>query len=792
MKSHGITLFVLGTIVLIAVYGTRAAKEPQGPQDPGDMRIDYRPGAYFPEGFPLHGAVRVLSNPVVEMGRRTRIQVEYTVGDMPIETGMSLEFWKHFTSDMEELQVTDPKAPAFFSVQFANPSVRGEAKKYTNWVQRNNPSAFPYRKAAAVTITQGRLQKGDKVIFDIGGPQGVGMQHYQENLFNLRLAITTKNEKLLGYGGDALMSVTGGKMRRLKVQAPSIVAAGEKFPVEIVPEDEWGSLAKDHRGLSFRVTSGAAEVGAFQYDPKLMHYVARNAVAKTEGVLRIGVETANGEIKGVSNPVWIERDPIRRVYYGDLHQHTYLADGRGVFQELYLYARRVGLLDFGAITPHHMPMSVTGPMLMLGDEKKYAKDNWPELMRVTKLMNGWEGLVSILGYEYSVNTSLGGHHNVFYKADEAKTSMQLDPSDPMAPVAKMLKTLQLARVPTLVIPHIGGGPPDWSHPTDPRIERLFEITSVHGVFEESYQKHLSTGQRLGASASGDNHTTSMGNSYPGLNFVMYNGLTGVYANGKTRNEIWDGLYERRTFAVTNATRMLLDFSVNGEQMGGQLPLGLNSTADIAARVSGTAPLLRVDVIKDNKVIHSESPSRSPGRMLRVMWGDNLYQRRAVAGLRSGELRAEKGRLRLVHPVNLDQAFEHVEQAGDRITWTTAAISNDRDGFLADISEADGDLLFRLDDSDTMGLFEVRVPLAQLKRDGSFSWSKPGAIKNGYMEKMGVKPSFFVECDMVNPEGAKDYELKYQDRGPLKSGDYYYLRVEQLDGNKAWSSPVWIN
>ncbi|MCP5115017.1 MAG: hypothetical protein GY953_29660 [bacterium] len=30
------------------------------------------------------------------------------------------------------------------------------------------------------------------------------------------------------------------------------------------------------------------------------------------------------------------------------------------------------------------------------------------------------------------------------------------------------------------------------------------------------------------------------------------------------------------------------------------------------------------------------------------------------------------------------------------------------------------------------------------------------------------------------------------RTPTKSGDYNYLRVEQLDSNLAWSSPVWIN
>jgi hypothetical protein len=793
-RLHLLTVLVSLLILCAAVIASRSPSEQAtiGAVDPATMRMDYRPGGYFPEGFPLHGKVRLLTPPVVEMGRRTRIRVEYTVGDdMPVETGMSLEFWKHFTSDVEEFQATNPDAPAYFGAEFTTPGIQSRPTTYTNWVQRNRVSVFPYRKVGAVTIEKGRLGPGEKVIFDLGGPRGVRMQHYAENLFNFRFVIT-KEDKVLGYAGDACLKVTGGPLRRLRVQAPSIVKLGQPFPVEIVPQDEWVSLAKDHKGLSFRIVSGEVQGGAFQYDAELQHYVARDVKAVSEGVTRIGLQTADGRFKAMSNPIWVERDPVRHVYYGDLHQHTYLHDGRGVFEELYLYARRVGLLDFGSVSPHHMPMSVTGPRFYL-EGKSFPSENWPALKKATKRMNGWQGFVSILGYEYSVRTNVGGHHNIYYNADDAKSTMQLDPKEPAAPIAKMLRTLRLVQKPTLVIPHIGGGPPDWSHPTDPRIERLFEIASVHGVFEESFQKHLQSGLRLAASASGDTHTVSMGNAYPGINYVMTNPLTGVYSKGKSRDEIWNGLYERRTFAVTGNTRILMDFRVNGEPMGGELPSGVTKEAKLTARISGTTPLVRVDLLKNSRVIHTVHPSRNRGRLLRVIWGDNFYQRRAAAGLRSGELRPESGKLRLERTIHLDQAFEQVRQEGDRITWKTAAISNDRDGFLADISEVTGDALhFRLDDSDTMGLFEVRIPLEQLKRDGYFAWSHPGKEPHSYMRKMGVEPAFFVECELVNPDGPMDLDLSYDDRKPLKPGDYWYLRAEQLDTNKAWSSPVWVN
>lgn len=794
-RNLGMTGCGLALAAAAVVFFYRAASGQQEPSlpNPARMRIEYRPGGYFPEGFPLHGKVRLLSAPVVEAGQRARVRIQYTVGDLPIEPGMALEIWKHFTSDVEEFQVSDPLQPAYFSAEFSAPGVSARAVKFSNWVQRNTPDVFPYRKCAAVILEKGRLKEGDQVVLDLGGPQGVRMQHYEENLFNFRLVITREG-KPVGYAGDAAMKVVGGPLRKLRVLAPAIVRLGETFPVEVVPLDEWVSLARNHTGLRLRIASGDVSGGTFRYEEDLMHYVARDVRADREGILRIAVEADEGRARGVSNPIWVERHPTRRVYYGELHQHTYLHDGRGVFEELYLHGRRVGLLDFAAVTPHHIPMSVTGPSFHLG-EKRWPSENWPAVARAAKVLNGWEGLVTILGYEYSVGTAVGGHHNIYYNADEAPTTMQLDPNDPSAPIARMLRTLRFVQVPTLVIPHIGGGPPDWLHPPDMRVERLFEIASVHGVFEESYQKHLQAGLRQGVIAAGDTHTSTMGIAYPGLNFVMANGLAGVYALGKNRRDIWNALYERRTFACSGNTRALIYFEVNGEPMGGEISASLTPQARISARFSGEAPILRIDLLKNSRVIYSLYPARARGKLLRVVWGDNIYQRRAAVGLREGQLSAQQGRLELRKPIHLDQAFEQVWQQGDYVRWKTAAVSNDRDGFLVDISQAGGDyLLFRLDDSDTLGLFEIKIPLAELERNGYFHTRLPAKqpIKHAYMEKMGVAPALLLECDLVNPEGPMDAQLDYEDREPLKPGDYYYVRMEQLDTNKAWASPVWVN
>ena len=792
-RTHLATALVVSGLCAVTVYATRPAPSPEGLPDPATMRLDYRPGAYFPPEFPLHGEVRLLTAPVVEAGKRVRVKIEYTVGDMAIEEGMSIEVFKHFTSDVEQFQVVDPDEPAYLGAETTAAGVELQTRMYTNYTQRNDNNVFPYRRTAGVIVTKGELRKGNKIILDLGGSHGVRMQHYSENLFNFRIVIVRAADgKILGYGGDAIMKVIGGPLEKLRVQAPSIVGLGENFDVEVVPQDGWGSLARNAEGLKLRFASGGVAGSNFEYDPELLHYVARNVVANSPGTVRIDVQTEDGEYKGKSNPIWVERHPIRRVYWGDLHQHTYLHDGRGVYEELYLYARREGLLDFGALTPHQEPLSVRGPSYHL-DGVSNPRDNWPDLVRANKIMKGWKGFVPILAYEYSVGTAAGGHHNVFYKGDDAPTVMHLDPNNPRAPIGQMLETLKRIRTPSLVIPHVGGGPPDWEHPTDPRVERLYEIASVHGVFEESYQKHLEAGLRMAASASGDTHTVSFGNAYPGLIYTMTNPLTGVYATAKTRDEIWDGLDQRRTFAATGNKRILVDFSVNEEPMGGELVRG-QTVARVRSKVSGTAPLVRLDLLKNSEVIHSVYPSRNRGRLLRVKWGDNIYQRRTVRGMASGSLTASEGRLVLKQPLHLDVAFEHIQQKGDAIAWRTAATSNDREALLADLSQASGDSLrFEINDPD-LGPMSVEIPLETLSSDGYFSWRSlgNGSVEHSYMKKMGVEPAFFLECELVNAEGPMDFEFSYDDRGGLEPGDYYYLRAEQLDTNLAWSSPVWAN
>jgi hypothetical protein len=80
------------------------------------------------------------------------------------------------------------------------------------------------------------------------------------------------------------------------------------------------------------------------------------------------------------------------------------------------------------------------------------------------------------------------------------------------------------------------------------------------------------GLKFSTISSSDDHR-----AHPGQ---PQNGLAAVTAPGLTRDEIFDGLYNRHTYGTTGA-KILLDFTINGQSMGQEV------------RITGS-PLLRVE------------------------------------------------------------------------------------------------------------------------------------------------------------------------------------------------------
>jgi hypothetical protein len=67
------------------------------------------------------------------------------------------------------------------------------------------------------------------------------------------------------------------------------------------------------------------------------------------------------------------------------------------------------------------------------------------------------------------------------------------------------------------------------------------------------------------------------------------------------------------------------------------------------------------------------------------------------------------------------------------------------------------------------------------------------IKTGLLVKeLPVGPFIdSITVQLINREAPMDGQFDYADADNPQPGDYYYLRVTQLDGARAWSSPIWV-
>ena len=143
---------------------------------------------------------------------------------------------------------------------------------------------------------------------------------------------------------------------------------------------------------------------------------------------------------------------------------------------------------------------------------------------------------------------------------------------------------------------------------------------------------------------GGNGTTNPQNSKPEkmIEFVreVYDGkavkgggLTGVFARELTREGIWEGLLERRTFATTGP-RMAVALEIDGTFMGSVLEIMKGKAIQMNGTAQGTEKLELIELVRNGEVVHSINSSGQ--KTMDIKWIDedvpmeeNYYYLRVV-------------------------------------------------------------------------------------------------------------------------------------------------------------------
>jgi len=562
------------------------------------------------------GYATIEPNKSVIVGARQTWTITYYVGKRGIKKGGSMRVTipHAFTTPQIDEFYKEGFTTAKCSRKEISLLMRIESRIFCAYCPELSHSGT-FGKSLFIKINNGNLIEGDFINIIYGNVDFYGNESWGpkrpkapevSGKYEFTIAVDPDGTKLAPVTGyfllkkSPIVTILPGKLKEIIPIAPSNIGLGQKIPIYIISVDKYLNPVKCEDS-AFTVKCGNKT--KIYYGNKDMLTLDPIYTNKKYTICIIN-QAEKRKVFNNTNPIKFGRYMNENnLYWGDIHAHTKYSDGMGTPEEAISFARDIARLDFAAITDH----DDIGPYL--------SDKEWEDTKRVIAKFNEPNKFVTFLGYEY--RSSLADM-NVYYLGDEGilmcgKKEQWNEPSKLNSVIAQKKG---------MIIPHMHFGA-DWSGYNSTHY-RVMEIYSQHGSAEylgcpreipylkhqlqkgsegnvnTTFQEILSIGMKMGVTAGSDSHAGRPGLSNWSRVTRTYNGgLTAVFAKEKTREGIWEGLYERHCYATTGP-RIYLEFSINGYPMGSEL---LESKRKLNIYCIGTCIIFKIEVIKNNRTIH---------------------------------------------------------------------------------------------------------------------------------------------------------------------------------------------
>ena len=730
-----------------------------------------------PDAFGTHPRVEPA---VVEATSWQTMSVEWTVGSLGVAEGGGILASRHIMGGYAPIQRDDPGADNYVTVTSSNPAIRfanDQASVTGPYGGFRAAQQFPVFR-----LVGGSLREGDTLTITYGdrsgGSRGFGIGSFTNTAIALPLLVDPGDGSFYELP-LATYEVIGTKAAGVHGFAPSIVATGESFHISLRTED----------GHYNRATGTIPAYEMFRNGEKVGDIPAGEAIREIpirldeEGVYRFSFRSADGTIAGDANPVWVQSAPAHRLYWGETHGHCGFAEGQGTPRGYFDFALQDARLDFVTLSEHD---------IWLTDGK------WRTLNEVAREYHEEGRLAVFPGYEWSAPRERGGHHNVFFRGP----GFERVPVQEAWDLTKLYRGLR-AKHDTddvLIIPHAHQAG-DWRL-SDLDMETLIEVMSSHGTFEWFGQRYLDNGYRVGFVGASDDHIGHPGyapghpaNGRRRSNIFQFGGLAAAWAAEHSTDDIFDALKARHAYGTTGAQRIILDATLNDGRMGRELPMAQRRT--IEGRAIGTGPIRKIDLIKNGEVLSSWDLERE---------ADEQTEQEVVVGFHSeswvafrdnprghitwrGTITVENGTLlEARHLGTPSTSADRLTRAGNTVTFDVATRGARRSVALEIADTSPGTRLhFELDETREMGTAPAQRRTPDTFAARSFSLALPHGDD---VQEEELRTGIYRDRVVIERAGLPDdVAFSFTDSG--NPDDAYYLRVEQLDGHLAWSSPWWV-
>jgi hypothetical protein len=439
---------------------------------------------------------------------------------------------------------------------------------------------------------------------------------------------------------------------------------------------------------------------------------------------------------------------------------------------------------------------------------------WAEFQDVTREWNRPGEFVAFPGYEWQGNARWGDHNVICRSEGQAVQTV-----DTLPDLYERLRNLDALAIPHHTAYYVGQRAPNWSA-CDEALSPFAEVFSIHGCSETdeewiglrsnshmgpgvgggTYQDALDLGLHLGAICSTDNWTNMPGHWGQGLMACLSRDLS--------RESLWEAFRARRVYGVTG-DRIQLWFSCNGRTMG--TVLDYSPRRSIRVEVRGADAIDRIELLRNGRVIATHchqgmwcTPNTRSRFKLRIEpgWGPRLGEIPLGDHRWEGELAIPGGRMLGWEPcwVTRDQDVPILAGHTARFAMTSRQenVTQRSQGASVFEFEADPEAEVIL----MLNGMELRDSVRALARRSRLLWYREDCVEL-VRETTGIEPEqarrgdayYNMACKAkvhrIIPESGYSATLDFTDTEPMEAECHYRIRVEQRNGQRAWSSPIWV-
>jgi hypothetical protein len=329
------------------------------------------------------------------------------------------------------------------------------------------------------------------------------------------------------------------------------------------------------------------------------------------------------------------------------------------------------------------------------------------------------------------------------------------------------------------------------------LETAVEVHSAWGSFEWIVRDAFEKGYRVGIVANSDGHKGRPGACYPGASFFgSSGGLTCFLAERLDRDAIFEAMRRRRHYATTG-NRALLDVTatpasaaevflrdpaagpVQSERsrrlLMGDIARVADDEVELAVEVVGSAPIERLDIYDGLDLLETVRPYSSAdlGGRLRLVYEGAEYRGRARTTTWDGSLAVEGNRIlrtAVINNWNLDRGIQKQDETS--VAWKAVTTGNYGAIDLWLAGGPAGRISFKT------APVSGAAAIAELGPE-------PLVFPAGGLER-AVKLQRLPEA-MHETRMALTRRIKVRQQGDTR----LYMRVQQEDGHRMWSSPIYL-